>query len=119
MSVELQLKQEGPVVHATLRGDIDMSNADELRSELSSETPNSALSLILDLSDVDYLDSAGIHMVHRLREDLRASGQRLQLVIPENSLINATLRLAGLDWREDTAETAIAAREALGQPGQR
>jgi len=109
----LKLAQEGPVVYANLRGDIDMSNADELRSELSAMTPNSALSLILDLTEVDYLDSAGIHLVHRLREDLRASGQRLQLVIPEASMINATLRLAGLDWRDDTAETADAARAAL------
>jgi anti-anti-sigma factor len=112
---QLKLEQQGPLVYASLRGDIDMSNADELRSELTATTPNSALSLILDLTDVHYLDSAGIHLIHRLREDLRSSGQRLQLVIPQSSMINATLRLAGLDWRGDTVETASAAREALEQ----
>ena len=110
---ELRVDSEGPIVYANVHGDIDMSNANELRAELSTFTPNQALSLILDLTAVQYLDSAGIHLVHRLREDLRASGQRLFLVIPDESPINATLRLAGLDWGEDTAVTVDAARHAL------
>jgi anti-anti-sigma regulatory factor len=69
--------------------------------------------LILDLSGVHYLDSAGIHLVHHLREDLHSSGQRLALVIPDGSLVNATLRLAGLDWGGETAGTVDAARDAL------
>jgi anti-sigma B factor antagonist len=113
---DLKVESEGPIVYANLRGDIDMSNAAELRDELGAVTPNSAMSLILNLTDVGYLDSAGIHFVHRLREDLRASGQRLMLVIPDDSPINATIRLAGLDWSDDTADTVDAARETVHGP---
>jgi anti-anti-sigma factor len=95
-----------------------MSNAGELRKALSANTPNDALGLVLDLSAVEYLDSAGIHLIHHLREDLRVGGQRLALVIPEASPINATLRLAGLDWRDDVAETAEAALQTLQPPGE-
>jgi anti-sigma B factor antagonist len=111
---ELRVETEGPIVYANVRGDIDMSNAAELRNELTAITPNHAMSLILNLTAVRYLDSAGIHLVHRLREDLRASGQRLLLVIPGDSPIHSTLRLAGLDWRDDTAESVDAARDLLG-----
>jgi anti-anti-sigma factor len=107
---DLRVENEGQVVYANLSGDIDMSNAADLRTELSLVTPNEAHSMILDLTDVNYVDSAGIHLIHHLREDLRASGQRLHLVIPAIPLVNTTLRLAGLNWTEDTAETADAAR---------
>lgn len=110
---ELDLDSDGPVVCAHLRGDIDMSNAAELREELSRRTPNHALGLVLDLREVHYLDSAGIHLVHHLREDFRASGLGLRLVIPADSPINDTLRLAGLNWHDETAETVDAARRAL------
>jgi anti-anti-sigma factor len=110
---ELKLETQGHIACAHLQGDIDMSNAVELRAELNSMTPNEALGLILDLREVHYLDSAGIHLIHHLREDLHASGQKLALVIPEGSPINHTLRLAGIDWREETVETVDAARRAV------
>lgn len=115
---ELNLQTDTAIVHARVRGDIDMSNARELRQQLSSATPNEALGLILDLTEVEYLDSAGLHLVHHLREDLRAGGQKLALVIPQRSPIHATLRLAGLDWRDETTETAQAARHAIQPPSQ-
>ncbi len=110
---ELKVEPWNAVIYASLSGEVDMSNAEELRQDLSEMTPNDALGLVLDLSDVVYLDSAGIHLIHRLREALRARGQRLQLVIPADSLINDTLRLAGLDWADSIAETPEAARHRL------
>ena len=55
------------------------------RGALSESVPNFALALVLDLSDVEYLDSGGIHLIYELREKLRARGQTLQLVIPADS----------------------------------
>jgi anti-sigma B factor antagonist len=109
----LRLEVQGPVTCAEVCGDVDMSNAADLRHELSSMTPNDALGLVLDLREVSYLDSAGIHLLHNLREDLRAGGQKLRLVISEDSAVNHTLRLAGIDWGEEIAETVDAAREAV------
>jgi anti-anti-sigma factor len=113
---DLKVDADGPVICASLRGEIDMSNAAELRAELNAITPNTALGLILDLTEVSYLDSAGIHFIHRLREDLRAGGQRLQLVVPPEAVVNATLTLAGVDWSGDTADTVAAARQRLEAP---
>lgn len=114
---ELRVERMDSIVHASLRGEVDMSNTDEIRLELTGATTNDALALVLDLTDVVYLDSAGIHMIHRLREDLRARGQRLALVIPADSLINDTLRLAGLDWEKERVESVEEARRLLGSNG--
>jgi anti-anti-sigma factor len=109
----LAVQIDGPVIYAKYRGEIDLSNVDELREELIGVTPNDALGILFDLSEVDYLDSAGLRLLQRLREDLRVRDQRLRLVIPEGSVILSVLRLAGLDWREDIVETAEAGRHML------
>ena len=109
----LKLERQNPVVYAEVTGDVDMSNAADLRQELSRATPNDALGLVLDLRRVDYLDSAGIRLLHHLREDLRAGRQTLRLVIAEDSPVNHTLRLAGIDWDRDISPTPEAARAAV------
>jgi anti-anti-sigma factor len=110
---ELTVDVRGRLIHATVRGDIDLSNAAELRSELTTMIPNDALGLVLDLAQVQYLDSAGLHLIHYLREDLRGRGQSLALVIPPESPIHDTLRLAGLEWDADIAGTVEDARRRL------
>jgi anti-sigma B factor antagonist len=99
------------VVIARLTGEIDLSNADSIERVIAESTPNHALALILDVSAVDYLDSAGIHLIYKLRENLRARGQALRLVIPADSPANDALRLAGVSRHVDTAgslESALA-----------
>ncbi len=110
---QLTLEALDPIVYAAFQGDIDLSNADELREAITGATPNHAIGLIFDLEDVHYLDSAGLRLIHRLREDLRARGQKLRLVVGEESAIHDVLRLAGLDWQQEVTQTADAARQAL------
>ena len=68
---DLSIETRGPVLVARLRGEVDMSNAGQLRDELNAATRNDALGLVLDLSEVEYLDSAGIHLIYRLRDGPR------------------------------------------------
>lgn len=114
---DLELNRDGAVVIARLRGEIDMSNAGELASSIAQATPNEAFGVALDLTGVDYLDSAGIHMLYRLRERLRSRGQLLQLVIPQGSTVTAALRLAGVEAQMETSETLNEALEHLCPPG--
>ncbi len=107
--------REGHVV-ASVVGEIDMSNAEELARALADETPNDAHGLVLDLSGIDYLDSAGIHLIYRLRESLRTRGLRLAVVVPHDSPVFDALRLAGIERHLHVLETVDAAFDAgLGQ----
>ena len=96
MLADVRFDARGDVVVASVTGEVDLSNATQLCDAVGEATPNTALGVILDLGGVDYLDSAGIHLIYRLRENLRARGQLLMLAIPPASPVQDSLRLAGV-----------------------
>ena len=106
---DLQFSDRGRVVIAQVIGEVDLSNADMVEAAIVEATPNHALALILDVTGLGYLDSAGIHLVYKLREKLRARGQALRLVIPPESPANDALWCAGVPRNVETADTLEAA----------
>lgn len=123
MLADVQFDIRGDVVVATLTGEVDLSNATRLRDAIAEATANTALGVVLVLDAVDYLDSAGIHLVYRLRESLAARGQKLMLVIPEKSPVQDALRLAGVTHHlpiaasVDDALAGLRSDESVGRPG--
>jgi anti-sigma B factor antagonist len=101
---DLRVSSRDGIVIAQVTGEIDMSNATDLRDAINDATPNDALGVVLDLSDVDYVDSAGIHLLYRLGESLRNRGQTLRIVIPAQSAASDSLRLAGVKRHVDVVE---------------
>jgi len=99
---------------AHITGEIDHSNADDLASALTASLSNESHGLIVDLSGVDYLDSAGIQLIYRLRESLSARRQRLALVIPAKSPAHDALRFAGVAKHVESIESLEDALGALG-----
>lgn len=104
MIADAQFTVRGRTVVAALTGEIDLSNADELLTAIVRFVSSDAALIVLDLSDVDHLDSAGIQLIYRLREDLRARGQSMSLVIPPDSAVDAALQLAGVKGQTQTFE---------------
>ena len=113
---DVQFSAHERVVVARLTGEVDLSNAQGIEGAIAEATPNHAVALILDVSALDYLDSAGIHLIYKLREKLRARGQTLRLVIPAQSPANDALRLAGVSQAVDTAQTLEAALQEFARP---
>jgi anti-anti-sigma factor len=104
---------EDGVVVASLRGEIDLSNATEITDALLGGVPNEALGLVIDLSDVSYLDSAGVRMLAELDHRLGWRAQGLRVVAPEGSRSRRVLAIAGLE-RVLSLETSVdAARTSI------
>ena len=76
---------------ASVEGEIDISNSVELQTELSHAVPNDARGLVLDLSDVTFIDSSGIRTLFDLAGRLANHQQRLHLVLPDDSQLLRTL----------------------------
>jgi anti-anti-sigma factor len=93
---EMAFELRDDVVLARVRGEVDLSNAQSVKERLLGSVPNTASALVLDLSDTDYLDSSGIRLIFELAHRLRDRGQKLELVVPDNSVINRLLVLTDL-----------------------
>ena len=98
---------------AHLTGEVDMSNAERIGEAIVETVSNRELGLILDFSALRYLDSAGIQVVFRLREQLRTRGQTLTIVIPAESASADAIRLAGVTPRIDSFEALEDALRSL------
>jgi anti-anti-sigma factor len=85
------------VVVATLSGEIDLSNAAQITRAVVGGVPNEAVGLVMDLSDVAYLDSAGVRMLAELERRLGWRSQAFRVVAPEGSRTRKVLSIAGLD----------------------
>ena len=108
--------QDGVLV-ARLTGEVDMSNAEGIGAAVLAATPNDAIGVILDLTDVQYLDSAGIYVVFGMRSRLRARGQSLRLALPASSPVDDALRLAGVQSHVDVVATVADGIQALKGEG--
>ena len=101
------------VVVARLEGEVDMSNATELGAAITASIPSDARGLVLDLGDVGYVDSAGIHVLFELRERLTRRGQDIRLVLATDSPVATALEYAGVQSMLGVAATVQGAIEDL------
>lgn len=85
------------VLIASVSGEIDSSNAVDLRLALSEQLPSAATALVLDLSEVSYLDSSGIQLLFDLGRRLSARRQRMRLVVPAETPMRRVLELTAVD----------------------
>ena len=92
-----EFEQHDTVLVASVDGEIDSSNAAELRLALSERLPSASSALVLDLSDVGYLDSSGIHLLFDLGRRLAARRQALRLVVPVDAPLRRVLELCAID----------------------
>jgi anti-anti-sigma factor len=90
---------------ARMLGEIDLSNAEQLGVKTVQAAPASATGVVLDLSQVQYIDSYGIFVIHGMRQRLRERGQPLILVVPKDGRIHRTFDVAGITNGVPVVET--------------
>ena len=94
-SVIVERHDDAQVVR--LAGEVDISNAARLEEDISEAVSNHVIGLVLDLSDTEYLDSAGIRMLFDLAQRLEGRRQALGLVVPDDSLIRHSLMVTEVE----------------------
>jgi anti-anti-sigma factor len=90
---ELRFDSQGDVLLARLSGEVDLSNVPSVREQLLAAIPNTAKAVVLDLTETAYLDSSGVRLIFELAERMRTRGQKLELVVPDDSFIKRVLVL--------------------------
>lgn len=88
-----------------LDGEIDLSNADELEAELERHVA-AVQDVMVDLTQVRYLDSRGVWLLTRLARRLESRGTRLTLVAPPGTVAGEVLELTRMNEVVAVRETA-------------
>ena len=113
-TLDLQLGSDTPV--ARLVGEVDASNAAGFTKELKDAMPNTAIGLVLDLSETTYIDSSGVHMIFDLAASLRRRQQALQLVVPPDTFIADVVGAVSLGGAAGHSATLAEALQAVREP---
>ncbi|GIJ59225.1 STAS domain-containing protein [Virgisporangium aurantiacum] len=90
-------------VTTAVSGDIDLSNADELERHLAEQLAGDAGTVDLDLTDVLFIDSAGINILVTARRRADEMGKTLR-VTGASGLVRELLEMTGVwQYLSDTA----------------
>lgn len=94
--VDITVTGHDNVTLVEVSGRIDSMNANQLGEALSSVIDDGAVRLVLDLSSVEYMSSAGLReIVNSLKKAKKATGD-LRLAQPSDR-VREVLEMAGLD----------------------
>jgi len=78
---------------AHLRGELDMETVDAIHARLSEAIGSATTTLVVDLSEVTFMDSSGVELLFRLRAELADRQLQLRLVLAPGALIRRTLEV--------------------------
>lgn len=110
MSEVLRPDLSGPIPVARVAGEIDLSNAARLRQDLLALATDGVEGLVVDVTEVSYVDSAGIKVLFDLARDLRRRALPLVVAVSASSPIRRLLKIT--NYQEvapicDDADTAV------------
>ena len=115
----LTLETRDGIQLAHISGEVDIANASTLESEIADTVSNTALGLVVNLTDTDYFDSAGIRMLFELRKRLTGRRQSLRVVVPRGSVIITALLVTEVDQIipiDETVDESLGAIANGGRP---
>lgn len=85
------------LLHIALRGEIDLANAVVVEDELREAVSHQPGAVSVDLTNLTYIDSAGIRILYRLVSRLQALRIGLELIVPLDSPTRRLIELSGFE----------------------
>lgn len=113
--VQISSQTRDGVTVATISGEVDVSNGEEVARALA-DIPPVALGLVVDLRDLSYLDSTGIAVLHDLSSRMHQRSQPLVVVCSPDSAPRRVLELTALDAHTLILDQLDSAIHALLEP---
>jgi len=84
-------------LHITVSGEVDLSNAAAIERELCGAISHQPRAVLVDLTALTYLDSAGIRILFTLASLLEPLRIMMKLIVPLDSPIRRLIELSGLE----------------------
>jgi stage II sporulation protein AA (anti-sigma F factor antagonist) len=96
-TVRVQPQDDSALMRIVVGGAIDLATAPRVEAEILAAIGNHATIVTVDLTDVDYLDSAGLRVVYRLATRLAELRTQLEIVAPAGSISRRVIEMSGFN----------------------
>jgi anti-anti-sigma factor len=95
--VRVETYDRGGVVVARVTGELDVAGAPSTGRAISDAVPTSATGLVVDFTELEFIDSSGVAMLFMLARRLSSRRQQLRVVAPEDSPVARVLEIVDFD----------------------
>jgi anti-anti-sigma factor len=112
----VRIETAGAVLVAAVDGDLAFDTVPDVEHALRAAVHPGTSALVLDLTDVRFIDSRAIQMLFALHADAAAHRRRLVLVLPPDAIARRALELVGAGTELAIAATRAAAVAAAVTP---
>ncbi|HEX4719344.1 MAG TPA: STAS domain-containing protein [Thermoleophilaceae bacterium] len=97
---------DGDRAVVSFRGELDMSGVDRARTAIEQAESGTATLLVLDLSELDFIDSTGLEVVLRAARRAHDDGRRLIVQRPSR-YVRRLLEMTAIDQSLDVVEDVV------------
>jgi anti-sigma B factor antagonist len=116
IGVEIEQRDDDIVV-ARLTGELDISVAERARRKIADSVPSSARGVVVDTTDLEFMDSSGVSMLFALARQVSSHRQELRVVAPAGRPVARVLDIVEFDRAAPVhADVDSAAREMATRP---
>jgi anti-sigma B factor antagonist len=106
--MDIAITEMNRVDLVTVTGRVDSSNASQLGEKLSEQIESGSINLVVDLSSVEYMSSAGLRELVAALKRVKKEGGDLRLASPSDR-VREVLDLAGLSSIFEIFDDQVAA----------
>ncbi len=115
LNIDFKSDEDGARLLFKLRGSLDLATAPTVRAALSEATEKGTHDLVVDLTQLEFLDSTGLGVLIGAHRRAAEHGGSLRLVVPEGPILRL-LNITGLIAvfaAYHTMEDAVGERDRL------
>ncbi len=89
---------ETGIQQISVRGELDLGTAPRLEEQLAAARSGEGISVVIDLSECEFIDSSGVSLIVRCWRDLetKEGDERLVLCCPKNQ-VKRLLKITGVE----------------------
>ena len=102
---DLRFEEVGESTVVRIRGEVDLSNAWSVAGAMREAISNQPHTVVVDLAEVTYLDSAGIRVLFDLASRLAEHDQQMIVVLPVGATTRRALEVSAFATAAQMVET--------------
>jgi anti-anti-sigma factor len=113
---QVEIEQRDDVVVARLTGELDISVAESTGRKIAEAVPSSARGVVVDMSELEFMDSSGVSMLFALARQVGSHRQQLVVVAPTGKPVSRVLEIVEFGRAAPVREDLDAAVSVIATP---